>query len=162
MIIHINWYGPYKLEGLDKINNDDCDYGVYQVYGTHPIYGSNVLLYIGRAVDQTFCTRLSQEEWTSNEDSGNVQIYIGRIAGGSTPEDKQWCREIELAEKLLIHTHKPALNSQNIRSIPDLKLLDVHVLNWENRRDLLPEVSGSRWTSKYDDIDGYDDYGTHE
>jgi hypothetical protein len=163
MIIHINWYGPYTPARLGELNNEDYDYGVYQIYGAHPVYGSNVLLYIGKAEGQTFSVRLNQEEWIRYlPDAENVQIYVGRLAGKATPNDSQWCKEIDLSEKLLIHTHKPAFNSQNIRSIPDKALQDIHIVNWYNHRDLMSEVSGARWTSKYDDIPDYDDYGKHK
>jgi hypothetical protein len=46
-IIHIEWEGPYSLSQLDTLNDLRKDYGLYQIYGHHPIYGSNVLLYIG-------------------------------------------------------------------------------------------------------------------
>lgn len=40
-------------------------------------------------------------------------------------------------------------------------ILNVHVLNWGHHRDLLPEVSGARWTNKYDDMPNYEVYGEH-
>lgn len=162
LIIHLEWSGPYKLSQLNDICNESTDYGVYQVYGAHPIYGSNVLLYIGKADVQTFGVRIKEEGWEYNQDPDNVQIYIGRLAGNSTPSDEKWSKEIELAEKLLIFTHKPAFNSQYIKSLPDKELQNIHVLNWSNSRDLMPEVSGSRWTSKYDEMPAYKVYGSHD
>ena len=52
-IIHVQWDGPFTLDQLSEMNNE-YDYGVYQVYGSHPIYGSDVLLYIGKAGKLTF------------------------------------------------------------------------------------------------------------
>ncbi|TQP76852.1 hypothetical protein FLL89_19800, partial [Vibrio cholerae] len=57
--IHIQWDGPFSLEQI-KLMNTRTDYGLYQVYGTHTVYGSNVLLYIGQATYQTFGTRILQ------------------------------------------------------------------------------------------------------
>ena len=51
MKIHIDWVGSHTLEEVKQLTNTD-DYGVYQIYGSHPIYGSNVLLYIGKAERQ--------------------------------------------------------------------------------------------------------------
>lgn len=163
LLIHIQWEGPIKLSELSKLNDESKDYGIYQIYGCHPVYGSDVLLYIGKAARQTFCSRISQEGWQWNRDADKLEIYAGYLAGSVTPENEQWCKEIDLAEKLLIYSHAPAYNSQNIKAIPDNKeLQDIHILNWGNHRDLMPEVSGERWTSKYDNIDGYSIYGTHE
>ena len=68
-VIHVQWDGPFSLEQVSELNNEDHDYGVYQVYGSHPIYGSDVLLYIGKASQQTFATRLRQEPWLYNQDA---------------------------------------------------------------------------------------------
>lgn len=56
-VIHVHWNGPFSLEDVEQ-KDDNFDYGVYQVYGSHPIYGSDVLLYIGKASDQTFSVRI--------------------------------------------------------------------------------------------------------
>jgi len=161
-IIHLDWDGPYKLNELSKVKDEETDYGVYQIYGSHPIYGSSVLLYIGKADRQTFGVRISQEGWESNSDAESLKIYIGRVAGSFTPSDEQWSKEIDLAERLLIYSHTPAYNSQSLKTIPDSELQDVHILNWGYYCDLMPEVSGARWTTKYDDMLDYEVYGDHE
>jgi len=157
-IIHIEWDGPYCLEQLRDLRNEDSDYGVYQIYGGHPVYGSHVLLYIGKAEQQTFGVRIAQESWQFNRDAGGIQIYVGRLAGEAIVSDEQWSRDIDLAEKLLIYAHAPAANARNLSTIPHALLMHVHVLNWGRHRDLMTEVSGARWTSKYDDIPSYTIY----
>jgi len=152
--IQITWDGPYTLEELKKgIEHIDKSKGVYQIYGTHPIYGSNVLLYIGKTVKQSFKKRIMQEEhWWDNSDMGNVQIYTGRlfdkeIRKKQKKEDFDWTNDISLAEQLLINTHMPAHNSSNINSISKQeetlkKIANVRVVNWHYYRDLMMEVSG--------------------
>ncbi len=149
-LIHIEWTGPYTLENITDLMNEEMDYGIYQVYGKHPVYGSNVLLYIGKADLQTIGKRISQENWWNTNDSNRLLIYAGRLVGEQTPEEIDWSIEIDLAEKLLIYVHKPAYNSKNLTNIPHHALQDIHILNWGSYRDLLPEVSGLRWTSKLD------------
>ena len=61
--IHLAWEGPFRLDNLSKLQDENKDYGVYQIYGRHLVYGSGVLLYIGKASDQTFGKRISQEGW---------------------------------------------------------------------------------------------------
>ncbi|MGG3691771.1 hypothetical protein [Heyndrickxia ginsengihumi] len=149
-IIQIDWEGLYTLEELNLLINDSQDYGIYQIYGKHLVYGKDVLLYIGKADKQTIGKRISQENWCNTNDSKHLKIYAGRLAGESTPKEEFWSKEIDLAEKLLISVHKPAYNSKSLSLLRDSELQDIHILNWGDHRDLLPEVSGLRWTSKLD------------
>ncbi|MGF7014622.1 hypothetical protein [Ornithinibacillus bavariensis] len=65
-LIHIDWDGPFILAELNTITDNEIDYGIYQVYGSHNVYGSNTLLYIGKADRQTIGKRISQEQWWWN------------------------------------------------------------------------------------------------
>lgn len=151
-LIHIDWEGPFQLTELDTLTDLEKDYGIYQIYGNHILYGHS-LLYIGKSDLQTIGKRVSQENWWDTNDSNNLCIYVGRLAGESTPSEEQWSNEIDLAEKLLIYAHKPAYNSKSLSSIPDQELRNIHILNWGSHRDLLPELSGLRWTSALDKMD---------
>lgn len=165
-IIHIQWEGPYSLSMIKQFTDENIDYGVYQVYGFHSTYGSNVLLYIGKTRDQTFAKRVAQENWEGWEmGEGKVHFYIGRLAGSETPSKREWNRQIDLVEALLISAHKPAHNKVNVGNLSiktDQAVRDVHVLNWGDRCTLLPEVSGSRWSYKFDDPPQYAYYGNHK
>jgi len=166
--IRIEWKGPYKLAdiGYDgekyktknaktKLNNLEKDYGIYQVYGFHPIYGDNVLLYIGQAKDQTFAKRLSQEEWELNTDFKNIQIYVGRLFAHEQPDLAKWNNLIDIAEKMLIYAHAPAMNSSNIVSISkDKQFLkefeNIRIFNYDQCRSLFPEISGELWIKEFE------------
>ncbi|MGG3890007.1 hypothetical protein [Metabacillus fastidiosus] len=150
-LIQITWEGPYSLNELNLLQNNVTDYGIYTIYGTHMIYGKDVLLYIGKADQQTLGKRISQEGWDNTNDSNNHKIYVGRLHGPINPSNQIWSKQIALAESLLIYVHKPAYNQKNISSIPDTDLQNIHILNWGDYRALLPEISGARWTSKLDD-----------
>lgn len=152
MDIHIFWEGPFRLNELKKVDNAEKDYGVYQIYGHHFLYGQHVLLYIGMAQVQTFCSRIKQESWENNSDFSNIEVYVGRLAGQKTIDENEWERRIEAAEKLLIYAHLPALNTQSTKTIPEAEVFSNHVLNWGVYRSLLPEVSGARYTSRFDHI----------
>lgn len=160
-LIQIEWEGPYSLNNLPSLMNENTDYGVYQIYGKHPIYGNDVLLYIGKADQQTVGKRISQEGWEYKNDFKNIKIYIGRLHGTYTPTNDEWSYEIDLAERLLIYSHIPAHNSKSIATIPDYEIQNIHILNWGNHRDLLPEVTGLRWTSKLDN-QSYEVYNLNE
>jgi hypothetical protein len=160
--IHINWEGPLSYSDLSLLNKEKTDYGVYQIYASHPIYGSNVLVFIGKADKETFSVRIKQEQWNNqNGDGGRIQIYVGRLAGTNTPDANVWFEEINLVEKLLIHSHWPAANSYSFNPIADEQCKSIHILNWGQHRDLMPEVSGARHTTLYSTIENYNMYGGH-
>ena len=161
--IKIEWEGSYSLEDIGfndteytyskkdcKLNDESMDYGIYQIYGYHPVYGTNVLLYIGKAQNQTFATRIAQEGWEYNEDSKNIQIYVGRIYNENSSSDEVWDELIDTAERMLIYSHEPARNSSNILNITrDKEKLksfeDIRIFNYGRYKSLMPEISGEMW-----------------
>jgi hypothetical protein len=161
--IHVQWLGPLTYAEALQLK-DATDYGIYQIYGSHPVYGSDVLLYIGKAAQQTFGKRLSQELWNyHNQDSSRVAVYVGRLSGyEGTPADDDWTAEISMVESLLIYSHWPAGNSSGLNVKFGENLHDIHILNWGKYRDLLPEVSGARYSNRYSSVENYTQYGTVE
>ncbi len=152
MDIHIFWEGPFTLNEIESKKSTDLDYGVYQIYGHHPLYGSGSLLYIGQAKFRPFGVRVPEERWDDRPDPENTQVYIGRLAGRNQVTNEEWDALIDQVEKLLIYAHKPALNTQNTKSLPEDVVLGTRVYNWGSHRDLFPEVSGNRFTSRFDHI----------
>jgi hypothetical protein len=150
--VHVIWEGPYKHDKLSDLRNESSDYGVYQIYGAHPVYGSDVLMYIGKADEQTFGVRIPQQGWKEfNGDPNSLTVYVGRLAGtGPTPNQSDWTRSINLVEKLLIVAHWPGGNSQHINAGFEGEDENVLVINWGAYRSLLPEVSALRWASDFD------------
>ena len=96
MDIHVFWEGPLEFPEINSLSNNK-DYGVYQIYGLHPIYGDSVLLYIGKAVAQSFSTRLLQHEWfRDGHKEDELKVYIGRLAGRMKVTDEEWEDRIAL------------------------------------------------------------------
>ena len=158
--IHIDWDGPLTSAQI-RACNTASDRGVYQVYGHHPVYGSDVLLYIGKAAGQSFAKRIPQETWwADNRDAGRLTFYIGRLCGPATPQQAEWQRLIDLAERFLISTHSPANNTQKGIARVDANLREVHIFNYGHHRDILPEISGARWTSKLGEMTDNIEYGS--
>lgn len=164
--IKIEWDGPYNLSDIGYIEKEENykyrdstldtnkDYGIYQIYGNHPLYGHNVLLYIGKADQQTFAKRLSQEGWEFNQDYKNVKIYVGRLFDKKQPNINEWSQLIDIAERMLIFAHSPARNSSNILNISkDIQKLkdfeNVRVFNYGCYKSLMPEVSGELWVKDF-------------
>ncbi len=147
-IIHLWWEGPYTMEEAKKLK-DDKDRGIYQIYGAYPIYGTDVLLYIGKAVEQTFAERIGQhkEGAFGYSDARRVSVYVGRIIYQKDEEDKvttvELKRLIDEAEKLLIYAHGPAWNNSNKNGLKD-DMANLHIMNWKDYRMLMAEVSTAR------------------
>ena len=114
-IVRIEWEGPYAFADVLVLNDKERDYGVYQVYGEHVVFGEGTLLYIGIARDQTFGRRLSQHAWLEEDN----EIVVGRIAESDYKHDRlDWSDWYELlgdVEALEISWHSPPYNSKHVR-----------------------------------------------
>ena len=131
-IIEIEWEGPLSLKDVIKKRNDwgekpdyaGNDYGLYQIYGRHILCGNNTLLYIGKAIDQTFARRFRQHsnDWLKRENK--VKIYLGRTAndGYYTGRNNwvKWKRDIGISEQILIYKYTPNYNSSCLGDFPKL------------------------------------------
>ena len=150
-IIDIEWEGPLKAKEVADEKNRSIDYGVYQYYGDHPVYGLDVLLYIGQASAKTFGKEIRPDKF-ENWYQKNIQIYLGRICLEKEPVrssdgawDKAWGDMIDRAMKLLIHASFPALNCKWIQTPLDADTYkELLILNRGKYRSLLPVVSGYR------------------
>src|SRR5437016_14665169 len=77
--------------------------GSTRYMGITPVYGANVLLFIGQTMGETFGERIEEHNFGGGfqEDREHVEIYVGRLKGVSTPSSNEWRNEINWAEKLL-------------------------------------------------------------
>lgn len=120
-----------------KANEDS---GIYQVHGAHVVFGLNSLLYIGRAVEQSFGKRFKDhEKWLADE--CGVMVRVGRISKGDYDSDEDWAELVKNVEALTIFWHSPPYNSQNINSYKGYAL---HVQNLGDSGSILPEYT-SHW-----------------
>jgi hypothetical protein len=119
-VIDIVWEGPIPFDHVTKAQ-DGHDYGVYQVYGTHTVFGPDSLLYIGLAEQQRFGTRVPIHiKWTEWQ-SSPTNVYLGRLAGKEPIDEsrhEEWSEMISRAEDLLIYYCSPPYNSHQIQTIP--------------------------------------------
>ncbi len=143
--VRVNWEGPISFESALLLNDEEKDYGLYQIYGQHVVFGSGALLYIGMTRDQTFSVRIRQHdaEWLREE--SDVSIRVGRIFPEDYEHDpprwRDWEKVLADTESLLVYWHSPPYNSRNISNYGGPAL---HVQNWGGRGSLLPECS-SNW-----------------
>ena len=155
MAVNLVWSGPHTPEEALVLQGPP-DYGIYQLYVTHPVYGPDALVYIGLANNSTFGERLSSHnivaighDW---EDNGvSIRVHTGRfhlVENETPPSDDDWGELIAQVEYLLICAHSPAWNAQYVRNPPSDPLYHgLHVLNWGQYGRLLLEVSGARFTN---------------
>lgn len=143
-LVEVEWQGPLTRVEVKALRGEN-DYGIYQVYGDHVVFGAGALLYVGLAADQTFAERLTQHEaWLADEN--DVTFRVGRLKAGQYKEDpaglggewEDWKLLLKSVEELTIYWHSPPYNSQHINSYNGMPL---RVTCWSNRGRLLPEYS---------------------
>lgn len=148
IIYEVCWEGPFSPENVnDTLCEHKDKYALYSVYGSHPIYGNNILLYIGMT-EIGVLKRLSEHDyWMDEERYGSSKIFVAsigvfesweksnRIEKFSVPERAV----IEQVEQLLIYSNQPVHNTQSRKSAQKSK--GIRIFNTNNYGSLLPEVS---------------------
>ncbi len=143
--IEILWKGPYSPGQV--VAGKDIEYknGLYQIYGTHTIYGRGVLLYIGQT-NGSFSKRIKShyDQWIKYE-FDEVEIYLGKI-WKSTDVGNESENSLLEAEKLLIYFCAPAYNSNDIVDYkkPPKDSESVTIMNF-GKISSLPTVVSSKW-----------------
>ena len=143
-IYDIFWEGPYgwsKRKVTPKRNHV-----LYAIFGTHYIYGSKTLLYIGRT-RRAGGKRLDEHDWWVEDESDEVFFKLASIGKftnwevrGKRPKYSPPSSEIiKRIESLLIYAHQPAYNSQNKQDLT--AFYNIRVFNSGQSAPLLPELS---------------------
>lgn len=99
--------------------------GVYQIYGTSPLYGMDTLLYIGQA------NNLKQRIRDHFDYKDGV---IGRQPNKSCRYAKVPKELLNIVEQTLIIMHKPSFNSARLIKVStEVKLRNVYIQNHGDR-----------------------------
>lgn len=147
-IFDIEWSGPFTIpydeetweRNLSNVaERVQVGETVYQIYGQHPVFGANALLYIGITERQDARFKEHFKENARFWYFEGVSVHIGV----PEPETQNQENALENAEALLIAHHKPPLNRNHIDT-PPLEAHSLHIFNWGARGVLFPECSG-RW-----------------
>ena len=131
----ICWEGPLLQKEIEDKKNRSEDFGIYQFYGFHPVYGEYVLLYIGMTTDG-FSARIKEHEFLGPKHvpgclkPESIRIYLGYV-DGLKREDGEKLGDIE---RLLIFAHSPAWNSKSIRLWWCSQEQDIKILNQGNAK----------------------------
>ena len=144
-IYDVHWQGPYTYEEVLALESEP-NLVLYSVYSTHPMYGCNVLVYIGMTTKGASRRLTQHSHWTLHEPNP-VQIYAAAI--GEFTSWKQWDNTEEYPplpestiseiEALLIISHQPAYNSRSKKNAGMVK--NIRIFNTGKFGSLLPEVS---------------------
>ncbi|MGJ0486271.1 MAG: hypothetical protein ACR65R_17305 [Methylomicrobium sp.] len=143
----VHWYGPYSLKDLDSEMGSDSGFVLYALYGPHPLYGTDVLLYLGMTEKSLKICISHHKSWIS-ELPNPIKIYGAAIGRFSSWEEADAAdeypplpeQEIKAIQSLLIIAHQPAYNIRSKESAEIAR--DVRLFNTGNFGALLPEVSG--------------------
>lgn len=150
-IIDVYWEGPFTPEKIDsKLRRDG--HCLYQVYGSHPVYGTDSLLYIGKTEEQGVQTRIGQHKWIKNQVS-DCKIYIASCdvftSWGNRDKQGSYGKyqpvgghlpSIDNIESLLIFAHQPSYNSKSLKST-HFAGKPFRLFNSYRRASLMPEIS---------------------
>ena len=135
--IEIKWEGPFILDDVQKMQNE-TDFGLYAAFGPHNVYGDRVLLYIGKAEQQTFGVRIPQHR---NEDWwGSEEIYIGRIGSDRIPSIKDWDEEIDYSETKMIQYCLPSWNASKLNNYKSASFGEAIIVNEGVRLKAFPRI----------------------
>ncbi|MGE5446044.1 MAG: hypothetical protein ACM3SR_15865 [Ignavibacteriales bacterium] len=152
--IRIGWEGSHSLEEVinkmvDGGTNPDWDgndYGLYQIYGRHILYGKNTLLYIGMVTEETFSQRFREHKiWLDyDQDEEDIKIYLSRIYDPKEHSERDnwesWKRDIVISEKILIYKYCHNYNLRELSYPPLLPFREVRLIHAGNRNRLKTKI----------------------
>ncbi len=141
--IEIEWEGPCSLnkiiEEMDVCGQSPAwsgkDYGLYQIYGRHILYGGKTLLYVGKTTERTFSKRFKgHQQWLLDDQyEKDIHIYLGRIYNPKRHSEKDkwksWKEDVGDAEKILIYKYSPNYNGRELAIIPELHHQKVQLVH---------------------------------
>ena len=146
-ILEVFWEGPFSKVDLNKYAKENPDnakiWKLYAIYDDHPLYGKDVLTYIGKADKQSLNKRVNQHSWWEQK------IYVASIWNfTSWHKSGDWDYEDALVdsstivklEELLIFALTPAYNKRNKSSAKFSR--DTRIFNTGSIGSLPAEVSG--------------------
>jgi hypothetical protein len=143
-IIDVYWEGPFKWGELEK-NIDGLCHVLYTIYGRHPVYGHESLLYIGKTTNVG--GRMDTHAWWVEDEydeitvraasMGEIQTWDGWVENERYGKPDSYM--LAGVEALLINAHQPAYNQTSKDSMRSAE--GLRVFNTGRIGSLLPEIS---------------------
>lgn len=145
-VYEVFWDGPYDCDDENACGKEEGNV-LYQIYGSHHLYGRDVLLYIGRTGRTAFKRILEHEEWIQEEYDkmtlryGSIREFSGWKGWENRKEPYPAAEGLPIdgIEALLIYANQPAYNSRNKEGAARAK--GIRIFNSGKLGHLLPEVS---------------------
>ena len=138
-VIRVEWEGTFSIDEVREMNNENDGPGLYQIYGRHLIYGSGILLYIGKSekqlvtrVKQQHASWKSRKPWHQEDDEFLVRL------GWLDYKGVDFRKVLADVEAFEIFYHSPAYNEQYISTYHGQSLI---VVNEGQRGDLCYRLS---------------------
>ena len=146
-VFDVYWEGPFEWGRHEE--KLDAAHVLYAIYGSHPVYGSKVLLYIGRT--ENINNRMHIHAQWIEEETEVVEIRVASMGKIDSWEDWEKdqryaiskLEDVKHVESLLIYAHSPAYNTANKSSIGAAR--GIRIFNTGRIGSLLPEVSYRYW-----------------
>ncbi len=139
----VHWEGPFEWDQFKK--HQKRSHVLYAFYGSHHLYGRDVLLYIGKSADAE--NRIKRHGCWIKKEYDAIRVRLASVvdfngwAEFETKFDRFPKAKASLVadvEALLICAHQPAYNTMCKGDLPDTGL---RILNTGKLGHLLPEVS---------------------
>ena len=159
-IINIHWEGPFEWkEALKKGRKKG--YVFFQICGTHPVYGSDLPLYIGKTNNFAIVKLDELTGLTLHEEYDRVKVRLGSV-GNWFDWDHWWNKaetpypapkgelkkKLEHIKKLLVIANHPLYNTkyknEETIGIPH----DMRIFNTGQMGRILPEISGTYFLNR--------------
>lgn len=151
-IYDVYWEGPYYLDDILKDKNGKILkewHCLYQIYGSHPTYGSDVLLYIGKT-ERSIKERILEHYSRFSNQCDEVKVFFASFGEFINWEERNKIENyipvgtentmLIAIEELLIYSHQPTYNSQSLSST-NFKKENFRIFNTGRRKSLMPEIS---------------------
>lgn len=151
IIYDVYWEGPYSLDTiLQDRTRSIVKYWhcLYQIYGDHPTYGRDVLLYIGKT-ERDLKERLSEHYSRFSNQCDEVKVFFasfGEFTSWHEMREENYDpvskdnTELNAIESLLIYAHQPAYNIISLCGT-QFENLNFIIFNTGRRKSLMPEIS---------------------
>lgn len=124
-IYDVYWEGPYSLEAITQDRNRELVkewHCLYQIYGDHPTYGRDVLLYIGKT-ERAIKERLSEHYSRFYNQCEEVKVFFASFGNFTSWAEmrkdnydpvSQDSVMLNAIESLLIYAHQPSYNIKSL------------------------------------------------
>lgn len=156
----VYWEGPYSFADVIAPASTIAlaEHVLYQLEGTHPVYGAGKLLYVGMTERETPRPRLN-EHWKTWVRFEPDEVKVRLASVGVFPGWTGWMNDavprypaptqnklVTMIEHMLIYAHQPAFNSKGLLHPPNgFGKEDTRLFNSGRYGSLFPEVSVGRY-----------------